>query len=77
MTSTSARSASKGEILHVHQRKSLAIKGFCDQSDPLRAKIITGMDLDGVGEAVCAQNDGDASVDNQSGCYREAMLHVF
>ena len=61
----------------MHQRKSLPIKGFCDQSDPLQAKIITGMDLDGVGEAVCAQNDGDTSVDNQSGCDREGVLHVF
>ncbi len=77
MTSSSTRSASKGEILRVHQRKSLAIKGLCDQSDPLRAKIITGMDLDGVGEAVCAENDGDTSVDIQSGCDREAVLHVF
>jgi hypothetical protein len=57
-----------GEISHVHLRKSLAVKGFCDQSDPLRAKTITGMDLDGVGEAACTQNDGDTSVDNQSGC---------
>ncbi len=63
----------------MHQRKSPAIKGFGDQSDPLRAKTITGMDRDGVGEAVCAQNDGDTSVlvDNQSGCDREAVLHVF
>ncbi len=61
----------------MHQRKSLAIKGFYDQPDPLQAKIITGMDLDGVGEAVCAQNNGDTSVDNQSGCDREAVLHVF
>ncbi len=65
----------------MHQRKSLAIKGFCDQSDSLLAKIITGMDLDGVGEAVCAQNDGnefdDTSVDNQSACDQEAVLHVF
>ena len=61
----------------MHQRKYLAIKRFCDQSDPLLAKKITGMDLDGVGEAVCAQNDGDTSVNNQSGCDREAVLHVF
>ncbi len=61
----------------MHLRNSLAIKGFCDQSDLLRAKIITGMDLDGVGEAVCAQNDGDTYVDNQSGYDREAVLHVF
>jgi hypothetical protein len=77
MTSTSARSASMGDILHAHPRKSLAIKGFCDQSDPLRSKIVTGMDPDGVGEAVCAQNNGDTFVDNQSGCDREAVLRVF
>jgi hypothetical protein len=63
MTSSSTRSASNREILHVRKRKSLAIKGFCDQSEPLQAKIITGMGLDGVGEAVCAQNDDDTSVD--------------
>jgi hypothetical protein len=77
MTSSTARSTSKGEISHVHQRKSPAIKGFCDQSDPLRAKTITGMNLDGVGEVVSAQNDGDTSVVNQSGCDWEAVLHVF
>jgi hypothetical protein len=77
MTRTSARSASKSEILHVYQRKSLAIKGFCDQSDPLRAKKITGIDPDGVGEAVCAQNNGDKFLDNQSECDRKAVLHVF
>ena len=77
MTSSSNRSASKGEISHVHQRKSLAIKGFCDHFDSLWAKTITGMDLAWVGEAVCAQNDGDTSVDNQSGCDWKAVLHVF
>jgi hypothetical protein len=46
-------------------------------SDPLRAKAITEMDLDGVGEVLCAQNDGNTSVDNQSGCDLEAVLHVF
>jgi hypothetical protein len=56
--------------------KILKKKKFCDQSDPLRAKIITGMDLDGVGEAVCAQNYGDTSIDNQSGCDLEVVLHV-
>ncbi len=76
MTRTSAWSASKGGISHAHKRKSLAIKGLGDQSDPLRAKKTTGMDRDGVGEAVSAQNDGDTSVDNQSGRDREAVFQV-
>jgi hypothetical protein len=33
-----------------------------------------GMGLDGVGEAVCAQNGGDTLVNNRSGCDREAGL---
>ncbi len=39
----------------------------------------SGMDLDEVGEAVCqcAPNGGDTSVDNQSGCDWDTVLHVF
>jgi hypothetical protein len=79
MTSTSARLASKGEISLAHQRKSLAIKGFCDRSDPgsisennYRNGPRRGRR--GCNTAVCALNDGDTFVNNQSGCDREAVL---
>jgi hypothetical protein len=58
MTSSSiwSESARKGETLHVHQCKSFAIKGLSYPSDPLQAKIITGMDLDGLGRLYALKN---------------------
>jgi hypothetical protein len=70
---TCSRSAWKGEILHAQQRKILAIGGFCDLYDPL---LQAGMDYDGAVEADCPENGVDTTVNNQSGCDRQGVLHV-